>query len=447
VVLPKEFVIHEKRLSKEALESIKFQYDRLGLDSTDYKTFIGRFLRISKSPTLPPEDYEIDYLANKIAYMLSDYQFFDNQEFTTDDYEKAGAKIWYAMTISTQGMVDKAISILESINDKVLKQQDDLPYLESLAFRALFYHMHGSQEADKKEKALTKIRSFAEENHDKKHFDILFMPAYVITYRIQSLNRSPKENITELNTIYEKAQNISDPYWKIQILLELVTSYLQSNNIESAKKYLDLTFEIFDTVRFPILFARAVCIRGNLLEKEEKYSQAEKDYTSSKELFQKLGDLRGVSTAVLQLAELTLKQSQNEKAERYFNESFKIAKQMTDYSGMTAALAALAKIALLNNQFSDSLATYTKALNMATEHNFYQYLPTIYDGLAVNNFIAGDFWMSIKNRNHSVNLKKKFDYPEEDLLLEHMKLLLLTHPGFFPHLFYQYKVLCFPQVN
>jgi tetratricopeptide (TPR) repeat protein len=89
---------------------------------------------------------------------------------------------------------------------------------------------------------------------------------------------------------------------------------------------------------------------------------------------------------------------------------------------MTAALAALAKIALLNNQFSDSLATYTKALNMATEHNFYQYLPTIYDGLAVNNFIAGDFWMSIKNRNHSVNLKKKFDYPEEDLLLEHMKL-------------------------
>ncbi|MHA1244902.1 MAG: hypothetical protein ACTSP7_10065, partial [Candidatus Heimdallarchaeota archaeon] len=71
--------MHENRISREGLEAVEFQFERLGLDSSDNKVFLERILKVSKSPTLPPEDFEICYLASKAAYMLSAYDYYETE--------------------------------------------------------------------------------------------------------------------------------------------------------------------------------------------------------------------------------------------------------------------------------------------------------------------------------------------------------------------------------
>ena len=179
-------------MSKESKEAISFQFERIGLDSKKTKTFLERFIRISKSPTLPPDDYEIIYLASKIAYMLANYEYFNSEEFKHKEMGSDGARIWYALAKAAQGEADDAIKILEDVKKNTENSGDILPYVEVLGILAQIYFIRGSKEKSNLENVMNDLEKFKEKHQlSLPDFDHIYMPAYLIEERIKAQQLPP----------------------------------------------------------------------------------------------------------------------------------------------------------------------------------------------------------------------------------------------------------------
>ncbi|MBK5113505.1 MAG: tetratricopeptide repeat protein [Candidatus Heimdallarchaeota archaeon] len=423
MVLPKSFQLHESRLTKESLDTIEFQYERLDQDSSDYKTFLNRFLRISKSPTIPPEDYEIWYLASKIAYFLSDYEFFNTEDFKEKASHNNGSRIWYSLAMAAQGNIDEAIKTLERIKEISEQNGDFLQYIECLGVLAQIYFVSGTKSKEKLAEVMEKIDKFKEENQGTiPNYDHMFMPAYLIKCRINAQQLAPKDIIKETLPIYELAKAIPDQYWITHFELDLVQAYVLSSQLDEADNHLNEILTTLQSIKFPALEAKAIRIKGQYLERKGEYERAEKSYLGAKEVYKVLKDQIGVSACVSRLAKLAELQEQQNKAEQYFNESYSISEKMTDYYGMAVALTSLARISYQRSQYAESAATFNKALEIAKENDYDYLLPSIYDGLAHVSFISGDFWSAVEARSKSVIFKEKLSYSKDELLIEHMKL-------------------------
>jgi len=238
-VLPKSFSLHENRISREGLEAVEFQFERLGLDSSDNKVFLERILKVSKSPTLPPEDFEICYLASKAAYMLSAYDYYETEVFNEKCKNSDGARIWFALAKTAQGQVKEAIKILEDVKDINVATEDHLQYIESLGVLAQIYFIRGSKSKAKLESTMERIAKFKEKHCDSlPDFDHLFMPAYLITERINTQINPPSEVIKEIEPLYEKAKKLEDKYWQTHFGLDLVQINIALHKPDIANNYL-----------------------------------------------------------------------------------------------------------------------------------------------------------------------------------------------------------------
>lgn len=422
-MLPKDFNLHENRLSKESLESIEFQFDRLGKDSRDINVFLKKFTRISKSTALPSDDYEIVYLAAKIAYMLSDYAYFESEGFKEKEMGNDGARIWQALAKAAQGDIDESIKMLEDIKKITENSGDILQYIETLGILGQILIVRGSKDQAHLDKIMESIDKFEEKyKHSLPDFNHIFMPAYLLKGRFMTLQLSPKELIEEIQITYKIAEEIDNAYWMAQLQLDLTMGYLSLNDASEANNYLKLVFETLKEKRFLALEAKAIRIQGELFEKQNKTELAEKNYLKAKIAYTKLKDQIGVSTCVSKLANLAFNQNQQDKAEQYYTESYAISEKTSDFYAMTVSLNALARFASIKGQYAESLATYKRALEIAKENSFEVLLPSIYSGLAFVNFISGDFWSAVENRSKVVIFKEKMNASEEELLLEHMKL-------------------------
>ncbi|HUU79270.1 MAG TPA: tetratricopeptide repeat protein [candidate division Zixibacteria bacterium] len=423
MVLPKDFILHETRLSKDALEGIEFQFERIGLDSKNIKIFLERFLKIAQSPTLPPDDYEVIYLASKVAYMLANYEFFTSETFKQKEMGNDGSRIWYALAKAAQGEVESSLKILEDVKKNTENSGDILHYIEVLGVLAQIYFVRGSKEKAKLEKIMNEIEKFKEKHQlSLPDFNHIFLPAYLIEERIISQQLPPREIINEVLKLHKITEEINDNYWHTQIELDLSIAYLQANELQESESLLKHVFETLAILKFSALEAKAVRIQGELFEKKKDYSLAEKNYLEAKELYSKLKDQIGVSSCVLKLAELTYKKDDKDQAEQFYTESYNISQNMNDSYGEAVALSALAKITSNKSQYAEALATYKKAHEIANENKFEYLLPSILDGLAYVNFITGDFWSAVENRSRAVIYKEKLAYNNEELLIEHMKL-------------------------
>ena len=423
MILPKDFQLHENRLSKESKEAILFQFERIGLDSTNTKTFLERFLRISKSPTLPPDDYEIIYLASKVAYMLANYEYFNSEEFKKKEMGSDGARIWYALAKAVQAEADDALKILEDVKKNTENSGDILPYIEALGILAQIYFIRGSKEKSNLEKVNNDLEKFREKHHlSLPDFDHIYMPAYLIEERIKAQQLPPDEVKDEITKAYQIAKNIDSKYWLTQISLDLVLSNLNLNELETSEKLLKEIFNTLADYKFSALEAKATRIQGELYEKQAKYPLAEKEYLKARVFYQKLKDQIGISACVLRLAELNIKQNVTDKAEQFYIESFSISEKMNDSYGMAVTLSALAKIASSKSQYAEALDSFKKVLEIATDNKYEHLMPPILDGITYVYFITGDFWTAVEAKSKSVIYKEKMLYSKEELLIEHMKL-------------------------
>ncbi|MHA1124929.1 MAG: tetratricopeptide repeat protein [Candidatus Heimdallarchaeota archaeon] len=422
-MLPKSFSLHENRISREGLEAIEFQFERLGLDGSDNKIFLERILRISQSPTLPPEDFEICYLSSKAAYMLSSYDYFETEVFLEKCKNSDGARIWFALAKTAQGEVEEAIKVLEDVKTLNVATEDHLQYIESLGILAQIYFIRGTKSKKKLEDTMEKIDKFKEKHCDSlPDFDHLFMPAYLITERINSQINPPGEVINEIEPLYEKAKKLEDKYWLTHFALDLVQINIALHKPDVANKYLTEVFETLQDVSFKALEAKAIRIQGQLFDENKNFAQAETNFLKAKLAYEKLHDQIGVSDCVSRLAKLAYKQNDNEKAEQYFTESYTLSDGMNDFVGKSVALEALARLAYLKGQYAEALGSYKKVYELADKNNLEFLMPTIYDGLAYVNFISGDFKSAVKNRAKAADYKERYAYSEDELLIEKVKL-------------------------
>jgi len=423
LVFPIDFNLHENRLTKDSLEGIEFQFERLGLDSSDTNVFLKKFLRISKSSTLPSDDYEIVYLAAKIAYMLSDYAYFKSEGFKEKEMGNDGARIWQALAKAAQGDLGESIKMLEDIKKITENSGDILQYVETLGILGQIYFVRGSKERPNLIKVMESIDKFEEKyKHSLPDFNHIFMPAYLIQERFMTFQLPPKELVEKILGIYKIAEEIGDRYWMSQLQLDLAMAYLRFDDLKNSNNYLEMVFETLKEKKFLALEAKAIRIQGELFEKQNKPDLAEENFLTARTAYTKLKDQIGVSTCVSKLANLAFNQNQQDKAEQYFTESYTISKKTDDFYGIAVSLNALAQFSSIKGQYAESLATYKQALTIALENTFEMLLPSIYSGLAYVNFISGDFWSAVENRSKAVIYKEKMSTGEEELLLEHMKL-------------------------
>jgi tetratricopeptide (TPR) repeat protein len=423
VVLPTDFKIHEKRLSKDAIDSIEFQYDRLDLSSSDIKIFLNRFLKVSQSPTLPPDDFEILYLAAKVAFFLSKYDYF-NTEYFQQNYEKnEGSQIWYALSLAAKGKVDESIKILVRIMKSNDAEKDPMMYIENLGVIAQIYFVRGSKYKKELEQIVEKIQQFKSEFKDKLDgFDSMFLPSSLILSRIKSQQLSPKNMVKELSSCLGSAKKAGSNYFSNHFQLDLVQANILANKLDAAKKLLDDIFQNLETLKFKAIEAKAIRVLGQWYEKSEKFDLAEKNYLIAKQNYSILEDQIGIATCVSMLANLAEQQEQASKAEQFYEEALALSEQMTDAYGMANTLTALGRVAIKKGAYDDSLEKYTTGLKIANDNKFDHLLPAIFDGLTYVNFLSGDFQTAVKNKNKSIEYKEKLDYEIRDLLIDRVRL-------------------------
>ena len=427
LVLPSAFKLHEERLSKESLTIIEFQFDRLGLDSTNSKFFYDRFLKISLSPTLPPDDYELVYLTSKIVYMLSNYNHFNNEEFLKKVLLNDGAKIWYSLTLVAKGEIEKAIQLLKRFEQEKIQLADPLVYIEYLSILAQIYFFQGSKNKSELDEILKQLLKFKEENQNTlPNFNQIFMPAYLIINRINSKTLTSMQIIEETNKLCDLAKKTLDDYLVAHFQLDLAQAYLEVNDLESCKQLLSQTFEIFQNIKFKALEAKAIKIEGLFLEKKGEFDKAEKSYLKAKENYGKLEDKVGKSSCVLHLAHLAESLHQEEKAEKLYNETYNISRELNDYYNMINSLLSLSNYFLARGEYNKVFENYQMALELSTNNNLQSLLPSIYDGLTYINFLTGDFSSAVKYCKESLIYKEKFEYDIDNLLLGHIRIGQLT---------------------
>ncbi|NHK31282.1 MAG: hypothetical protein FK730_08015 [Asgard group archaeon] len=423
MVLPSDYINHEKRISKESLEAIEFQYDRLALDPTDIKVFLNRFLKVSQSPTLPPDEYEIIYLAAKVAYMLSKYDYFDSEYFQQNYKQNNGAKIWYALAFAAKGKTEEATEILEAILDEIDDKSDALQYIECLGLLAQIYFVRGSKYKNKLDDIIEKIEIFQETyQKDLSNFDSMFLPAYLIINRINLQQSAPDKILKETTNLYKIAKKLNNEYFTIQFQLDLAFANILAHNIPESKQILDEIFQVLENLKYKALEAKAIRILGQHYEKNEQYDLAEKNFLIAKKSYETLEDQIGIASCVTMLANLAEKQEESSKAEQYYNEAYTISEFMSDNYGMSVALTSLARVIARKGSYTEALEKYTKSLALAKENNFDYLLPTTLDGLAYVNFMVGDIQSAAENKASAIEFKEKLAYDDNDILVDKIRL-------------------------
>ncbi len=423
MILPSEFKLHEQRISKDTLDAIDFQYDRLALDPTDIKVFLNRFLKVSQSPTLPPNDYEVVYLAAKVAYMLSKYDYFDSEYFQEKYKYNNGAKIWFALALAARGKVEKSIKILETILEEIDEKIDALQYIECLGLLAQIYYVRGSKFKEELESLIEKIDSFQENfKQNLTDFDIMFMPAYLIKNRLNLQLLPPNEAIKETSNLYKIAKNNNQNYFSIQFQLDLAYANIQARNITESKQILDEVFQILENLKYKALEAKSIRILGNHYEINKQYDLAEKNFLIAKKNYETLEDQIGIATCISLLANLAEKQDEISKAEQYYNEAYSISEIMSDFYSMSVALSSLARMNARKGTYTDALEMYSKSLTLIKDNNFDHLLPSTLDGLAYINFLVGDFYSAAENKSSALEYKEKFDFDDNDILVDKIRL-------------------------
>jgi len=422
VILPLDFKQHEQRFSRDILEGIKFQFDRLDLDSQNLKIFLDKYLKISKSPTLPSDDPEIPYLAAKVAYMLSDYDFFKSKEFQEKYIYSDGAKIWFALTKAAKGEVDVALKMLDDILRITEENGDHLQRIECLGILAQILFIRGSEYKSKLETILEKIAVFKEKMGNIDDFEQMFLSAYLIQSRINSQQIAPEKIVSEISALLTIAEKNNDTYFSLQFQLDLSQALISAFNLKEAQKNLDHVFQILSNIKYKALEAKAIRIQGQLQEANNKFDAAEQIYLKAKQAYTALEDQIGVAGCVTRLAQLAEKQEQQNKAEQYYQEAYTLSEKMSDFFRMAKTLSALARLSSKRGQYAEALEAYTKVLKIANENKYSQLLPSIYEGLAYVNFISGDFDSAVVNRYNALEYKEKFNYNQNEILMDRVKL-------------------------
>jgi len=421
VVLPQAFKIHENRLSYETLEAIEFQFDRLALDSKDPKIFFDRFLRISKSPTLPPEDHELKYLAAKVAYMLADYQYLD--EFAEEIKVNPGAKVWYALAEAAKGGIPESIELLEEVEQEVDDTTDPMILIECLGILAQILFRSGHKNKEHLEDVLGKIRSFKKKHSPSlPNFDAMFLPAHLILNRVAAREMVTDAIIEETRRLYQLAKKLQTPYFTQQFLLDLISNYIRTKAFDKLEPLFEEVFTALQTFKFKALQAKAICLRGQWEEALGKYELAEKSYLVAKDAYATLKDQIGVTNCTKFLAFISEAQQQFTKAEEYFSELFEQATQLSDDYHKIIALTSLAKLLARKGKYAEALEKYRTALSIAQDRGLNVLLTPIYDGLSYVNFIAGNFKDAVETRANALAFKVKYHASLEELLKDHIKL-------------------------
>ncbi|MBN1327913.1 MAG: hypothetical protein JXA54_00445 [Candidatus Heimdallarchaeota archaeon] len=422
MVLPLDFKLHEQRFSRDMLEGIKFQFDRLDLNSQNLKVFLDKYLKISKSPTLPADNPEVLYLAAKVAYLLADYEFFNSKEFQERYIYSDGAKIWFALAKAARGEVDDSLKILTDILQRTEENGDHLQRIECLGILAQILFIRGSEYKYKLETILEKIDFFKEKMGNINDFDHMFLPAYLIKSRITSQQITQENIVNEISTLLTKAEKAKDTYYSLQFQLDLAQAFISTNNLLEAQKNLDLIFKTLIEIKYKALEAKAIRIQGQLKEANADFDLAEKNYLKAKQIYTTLEDQIGIASCVTRLAQLAEKQEQQNKAEQYYQEAYSLSEKISDFLGMANTLSALARLTSKRGQYSEAYQAYIKVLKIAYENNFNYLLPSIYEGLAYVNFISGDFDSAVKNRHKALEYKEKFNYDLKEILMDRVKL-------------------------
>ncbi len=422
MVFPLDFRLHEQRFSRDILEGIKFQFERLDLDSKNLKIFLERYLKISRSPTLPAENTEILYLAAKVAYMLTDYNFFNSNEFKERYVYSDGAKIWFALAEAAKGNVKNSLKILDDILRVTEENGDHLQRIECLGIYGQILFIRGSKYKDKLESILDKIKLFKEKMENIEDFDQMFLPAYLILSRVNSQQLAPEKIVDEVSTYLAIAEKVNDTYFTIQFKLDLIQAQISSHKLDDAKKNLDQVFEILTGIKYKALEAKAIRIQGQLQEARNNFENAEKTYLKAKQFYVNLEDQIGMASCVTRLAQLAEKQDQQNKAEQYYQEAYSHSEKISDYLGMANTLSALARLISKRGQYAEAEEAYTEVLKIANENKFDFLLPSIYEGLAFVNFISGDFESAVTNRYKALEYKNKFSYNQNEILMDRVKL-------------------------
>ncbi|MHA1221178.1 MAG: tetratricopeptide repeat protein, partial [Candidatus Heimdallarchaeota archaeon] len=363
---------------------------------------LERFLKISKSTTLPPDDPEILHLASKVAYILSVYDFFDSEEYQKKLPYSDGAKVWFSLAQAAKGEGELALKTLEDVLHITEESGDLLLRIECLGILAQILFVRGSKSKEKLESILDKIQIFKQKNENLEDFNQMFLSAYLIQSRISSQQLQPDKIVEKLTPLNSIAKKVGDSYFTMQLTMDLIMALLSAKEIDNAQKLLDEVFQTLTELKYNALKAKATKILGQLQEAKNDYTSAEKTYLEAKEMYLKLDDQIGVAGCVSQLAHLSEKEEQLNKAEQYYNEALALSEKMSDYFGVSIALSALARLSAKKSQYSDALKKYKKVLTIAEENKFEHLLPSIYDGLAYVNFIAGDFKSSVKNRELTI---------------------------------------------
>ncbi|MEA2071424.1 MAG: hypothetical protein U9O98_09050 [Asgard group archaeon] len=424
MVLPEIFMKHESRLSSETLEAIKFQFDRLGHDSKNLPIFFERFLKISQSPTIPPEDLEVKYLAAKIAYMLADYKYFTRTEINWQEIENIGAKIWYGYIIALQGEITKGISLINNSYQTAKKQNDYLPLIESLSLLAHLYHIRiDSNDQEIVKKTLEEITQLKEEIRKiDRTFLQHFLPSCLINSKIIAYKQSAEDAIVLFKNCYEQAKEYNHPYWISDSQLELANTNLRLKKSSEIEANLSETFEFLDKYPFLSLKAKAINLKGQYKQLKEDYTTAKKLYSEAKEIFSQLNNKNGVLDCLSNLAQLALEQDILNEAKNLYKQTHQLAKTLSNAHSMADALTKMGLISCQEANYKLARQNFEKALEIAKRNDFNYLLTTIYDGLSYTNFISGDFWSSVENRSRAVIFKEKLTFETTDLLIEHLRL-------------------------
>ncbi|MHA1630060.1 MAG: tetratricopeptide repeat protein [Candidatus Heimdallarchaeota archaeon] len=420
MVLPTAFKTHESRLSQESLDAIEFQFDRLALDSKDPKVFFKRFLRISKSPTLPEDDHELRYLAAKIAYMLADYAYLN--EFAKEIQTNAGAKVWFALAEAQQGEISNAIELLEQVEKEISETSDPMVYIECLGALAQILFRRGYKNKENLKTVVEKIHSFQEKNASLPDFDHFFLLAYLVLSHVKAAEIVTLALIEETKKLYQLTKQLEEPYFMTQFLLDLIHYSIVQKNFQELELLFEEVSVIFQSFNFKALKAKAICLRGDWEAALGDYEHAEKNYLEARKTYVALKDQIGVVNCIKNLAFVSESQQQFTKAEEYFFELLEQATNLTDDYNKVIALTNIAKLLARKGKYAEALTNYQTALEIAQNHSFTILLTPIFDGLSYVNFIAGNFKEAVETRTNALEFKVKYHAPPEELLMDHIKL-------------------------
>jgi len=134
--------------------------------------------------------------------------------------------------------------------------------------------------------------------------------------------------------------------------------------------FIDLVRELNEkTVETATSTVRAAALHhlGIIYQAQGMYDEAEKKYQESLEIFEELGDTRGIASTLHQLGMIHQDQGRYDEAEEIYQESLKIAKDGGNKRAIARTLHQLGTIHQQHGRYDEAVTMYQESLKMAEE--------------------------------------------------------------------------------